>query len=256
MSRREFVALLGGAAAWPLSARAQQPSLPVIAFLSPRSVDASVRVIRKGLNETGYVEGQNVTVEYHWLEGRYDRLPALLADLVRRQVAVMAIPGSAPAVLAAKAATATIPIIFGVGEVPVGLGLVANLARPSGNATGINFFVNEVVGKRLRLLHDMVPKTVRVAVLVNPSNVPSTETTSHIVQEAAPAIGVKPRPSTLRRSARLMRPLQALRASAPMPSSSRPTHSSPAAACKLPPWRRAAGFRRLLGPVNLSKSAD
>ena len=194
MSRREFVALLGGAAAWPLSARAQQPSLPVIAFLSPRSADASVRVtaaFRKGLNETGYVEGQNVTVEYHWLEGRYDRLPALLADLVRRQVAVMAIPGSAPAVLAAKAATATIPIIFGVGEDPVGLGLVANLARPSGNATGINFFVNEVVGKRLRLLHDMVPKAVRVAVLLNPSNVVSTEATLHITQEVARAIGVQ-----------------------------------------------------------------
>ena len=194
MSRREFVALLGGAAAWPLSARAQQPSLPVIAFLSPRSADASVRVtaaFRQGLNETGYVEGQNVTVEYHWLEGRYDRLPALLADLVRRQVAVMAIPGSAPAVLAAKAATATIPIIFGVGEDPVGLGLVANLARPSGNATGINFFVNEVVGKRLRLLHDMVPKAVRVAVLLNPSNVVSTEATLHITQEVARAIGVQ-----------------------------------------------------------------
>ena len=146
---------------------------------------------RKGLNETGYVEGQNVTVEYHWLEGRYDRLPALLADLVRRQVAVMAIPGSAPAVLAAKAATATIPIIFGVGEDPVGLGLVANLARPSGNATGINFFVNEVVGKRLRLLHDMVPKAVRVAVLLNPSNVVSTEATLHITQEVARAIGVQ-----------------------------------------------------------------
>jgi putative tryptophan/tyrosine transport system substrate-binding protein len=129
-----------------------------------------------------------VTVEYHWLEGRYDRLPALLADLVRRQVAVMAIPGSAPAVLAAKAATATIPIIFGVG---VGLGLVANLARPSGNATGINFFVNEVVGKRLRLLHDMVPKAVRVAVLLNPSNVVSTEATLHITQEVARAIGVQ-----------------------------------------------------------------
>jgi putative tryptophan/tyrosine transport system substrate-binding protein len=132
-----------------------------------------------------------VTVEYHWLEGRYDRLPALLADLVRRQVAVMAIPGSAPAVLAAKAATATIPIIFGVGEDPVGLGLVANLARPSGNATGINFFVNEVVGKRLRLLHDMVPKAVRVAVLLNPSNVVSTEATLHITQEVARAIGVQ-----------------------------------------------------------------
>jgi putative tryptophan/tyrosine transport system substrate-binding protein len=195
MRRREFIKFLSSTVvAWPLSARAQQPSLPVIAFLSPRSADTSVRVtaaFRKGLNETGYVEGQNVTVEYHWLEGRYDRLPTLLADLVRQQVTVMAIPGSGPAVLAAKAATATIPIIFGVGEDPVGLGLVANLARPGGNATGINFFVNEVAAKRLRLLHDMVPKAVRVAVLVNPSNVPSTETTSHITQEVARAIGVQ-----------------------------------------------------------------
>ena len=175
MRRRNFIAgLASTTATWPLSARAQQPSIPVIAFLSGRSADASVRVataFRKGLNETGYVEGQNVTVEYHWLGGHYDNLPALIADLVRRQVAVIATPGSAPAALAAKAATATIPIIFGVGEDPVRLGLVANLARPGGNATGINFFVNEVVAKRLRLLHDMVPKTVRVAVLVNPSNV-------------------------------------------------------------------------------------
>jgi putative ABC transport system substrate-binding protein len=195
MRRRDFIKVVAGSAiTWPLSARAQQPSIPVIAFLSGRTADASVRVataFRKGLNETGYVEGQNVTVEYHWLEGRYDRLPALLADLVHRQVAVIASPGSAPAVLAAKAATATIPIIFGIGEDPVRLGLVANLARPAGNATGINFFVNEVVAKRLRLLHDMVPKAVRVAVLVNPSNVSSTEATLHIVQEAARAIGVQ-----------------------------------------------------------------
>jgi putative tryptophan/tyrosine transport system substrate-binding protein len=195
MRRRNFIAgLASTTATWPLSARAQQPSIPVIAFLGGRSADTSVRVataFRKGLNETGYVEGQNMTVEYQWLGGHYDNLPALMADLVRQQVAVIATPGSAPAALAAKAATATIPIIFGVGEDPVRLGLVANLARPGGNATGINFFVNEVVAKRLRLLHDMVPKTVRVAVLVNPSNVPSTETTSHIVQEAAPAIGVQ-----------------------------------------------------------------
>ena len=195
MRRRNFIAgLASTTATWPLSARAQQPSIPVIAFLSGRSADASVRVataFHKGLSETGYVEGQNVTVEYHWLGGHYDNLPALMADLVRRQVAVIATPGSAPAALAAKAATATIPIIFGVGDDPARLGLVANLARPSGNATGINFFVNEVVAKRLRLLHDMVPKTVRVAVLVNPSNVSSTETTSHILQEAAPAIGVQ-----------------------------------------------------------------
>jgi len=194
MRRRDFVKGIAVSSAWPLAARAQQAAMPVVAFFSGRSADASVRVataFRKGLNETGYVEGQNVTVEYHWLEGRYDRLPALMADLVRRQVAVIASPGSGPVVLAAKAATATIPIIFGVAEDPVRLGLVANLARPGGNATGINFFVNEVVAKRLRLLHDMVPKAVRVAVLVNPSNVVSTEATLHIVQEAARAIGVQ-----------------------------------------------------------------
>jgi putative ABC transport system substrate-binding protein len=195
MRRRNFIAgLASTTAAWPLGVRAQQPAIPVVAFLSGRSADASVRVataFRKGLNETGYVEGQNVTVEYHWLEGRYDRLPTLLADLVRRQVAVIASPGSGPVVIAAKAATATIPIIFGVGEDPVRLGLVANLARPGGNATGINFFVNEVVAKRLRLLHDMVPKAVRVAVLLNPSNAVSTEATLHITQEVARAIGVQ-----------------------------------------------------------------
>jgi putative ABC transport system substrate-binding protein len=168
--------------------------MPVIGFLSSRSADISVRVLaafRKGLNETGYVEGQNVMVEYHWLEGQYDRLPTLLNDLVRRQVAVIAVPGSTPAALAAKAATAKIPIIFGVGEDPVQLGLVDNLARPGGNATGINFFVAEVVAKRLRLLHDIVPKAVHVAVLVNPANASITETTLNIVQEAARAIGVQ-----------------------------------------------------------------
>jgi ABC-type uncharacterized transport system substrate-binding protein len=168
--------------------------MPVVAFVSGRSADASVRVaaaFRKGLNETGHVEGQNVTVEYHWLEGQYDRLPALLADLVGRQVTVIAIPGSDPATLAAKTATTTIPIVFGVAQDPVRLGLVANLARPGGNATGVNFFVAEVIAKRLRLLHDIVPKAVRVAVLVNPANVSNTETTLHIVQESAHALGLQ-----------------------------------------------------------------
>jgi putative ABC transport system substrate-binding protein len=195
MRRREFItAIAGSAAAWPLAAHAQQPSIPVIAFVSGRSADGSVSVaaaFRKGLNETGYAEGQNVTVEYHWLEGQYDRLPAVFADLVHRRVAVIAVPGSTPAALAAKAATTTIPIVFGVGEDPVRLGLVANLARPGGNATGINFFVGEVEAKRLRLLHDMVPKAVRFAVLVNPANVSNTETTVHVVQEAAGAIGLQ-----------------------------------------------------------------
>jgi putative ABC transport system substrate-binding protein len=195
MRRRDFIKVLAGPAfTWPLAAHAQQRTMPVIGFLSSRSADISVRVLaafRKGLNETGYVEGQNVMVEYHWLEGQYDRLPTLLNDLVRRQVAVIAVPGSTPAALAAKAATAKIPIIFGVGEDPVQLGLVDNLARPGGNATGFNFFVAEVVAKRLRLLHDIVPKAVHVAVLVNPANASITETTLNIVQEAARAIGVQ-----------------------------------------------------------------
>jgi putative ABC transport system substrate-binding protein len=193
--RREFIVTLGSTvAAWPLPALAQQPGLPVVGFINPGSPDAAalrVAAFRKGLNESGYAEGQNVTVEYYWLEGQYDRLPALVADLVRHRVAVIATPANTPAALAAKAATATIPIVFGFAEDPVQLGLVASLARPGGNATGINFFTQEVVAKRLRLLHDLVPKAVRVAVLLNPANVFSTESTTRDVQEAAPTIGLQ-----------------------------------------------------------------
>jgi putative tryptophan/tyrosine transport system substrate-binding protein len=195
MRRREVISLLGAAAAaWPLAVRAQQPALPVVGFLRIGSADANTRNVaafRKGLGETGYVEVQNVTVEYHWLEDHYDRVPAAVADLVRRQVAVIAVPGNTPAALAAKAATATIPIVFGVTEDPVRLGLVTSLAQPGGNATGINFFVNEVVAKRLQLLHELVPKAVQIAVLVNPANAANTEATLRDVREAAPAIGLQ-----------------------------------------------------------------
>jgi len=194
IGRRQFISAISGAVvAWPLAARAQQSPMPVVGFVHTGSADGSARYVAafaKGINETGFVEGQNVTVEYHYVEGQYDRLPALLADLVRRQVAVIATPIAAGA-RAAKAATATIPIVFAVGEDPVRLGLVASLARPGGNATGINYFIQEVAAKRLRLLHDLVPKAVRIAVLVNPANAATAEPTLREVQEAAPAIGLQ-----------------------------------------------------------------
>jgi putative ABC transport system substrate-binding protein len=195
MRRRQFIALLGGtAAAWPLVTRAQQPAMPVIGFVNGGAADGSAHFViafRKGLNETGYIEGQNVTVEYHWLESQFDRLPALMADLVRRRVALIATPGSGSAALAAKAGTSAIPIVFGVAEDPVRLGLVESLARPGGNATGINFFAIEVVAKQLSLLHELVPRAVRIAVLVNPGNVASVEPMMRNITEAARAIGLQ-----------------------------------------------------------------
>jgi putative ABC transport system substrate-binding protein len=194
VKRREFITLLGGAGvAWPLAARALQAAMPIVGFVEGRSAEATVRqaaAFRKALSETGYVEGQNVIVEYHWLDGQYDRLPALMADLVRRRVAVIVAFSNAPA-LAAKAATTTIPIVFGVGQDPVKMGLVASLARPGGNATGINFFNQEAVAKRLGLLHDLVPKAVRIAVLVNPANASATEPTLRELPEAARALGLQ-----------------------------------------------------------------
>ena len=192
MRRRDFIRVVGGAAGtWPVAARAQQPSMPIVGFVSAGSSDPTIAAeFRKGLNEADYFEGRNVTVEYHWLEGQFDRLPALMADLVRRRVAVI-VPFGTSAALAAKAATTDIPIVFNTGDDPVKLGLVASLARPGGNLTGINFFVNELAGKRLALLHELVPKAVRIAVLVNPANVPSTESVRREIPEAARTMGLQ-----------------------------------------------------------------
>jgi len=193
IQRREFIVTLGGAvAAWPLATRGQ-PAMPVVGLVGGGGGDMSTRYVtafHKGLSETGIVEGQNATVEYHWLEGQYDRLPSLMADLAGR-VAVIATPGSNPASIAAKAATATVPIVFGVGEDPVKLGLVVSLARPGGNATGINIFNVEVATKRLGLLHELVPKGIRMAVLVNPANTTSAEFTLRYIPEAARAYGLQ-----------------------------------------------------------------
>jgi putative tryptophan/tyrosine transport system substrate-binding protein len=194
VSRRSFITLLGGATVtWPLAARAQQPALPVIGFLHPTSPDTPadrLRGFRQGLKDTGYVEGENVTIEYRWADGQNDRLPALAAELARRRVAVIATIGNVPA-FAVKAATTTIPIVFVVAEDPVMLGLVASLSRPGGNLTGVNVFNAEVTAKRLELLRELVPAATRVAVLVNPVNARTTAATLRDVEPAARRMGLQ-----------------------------------------------------------------
>ena len=194
LQRRQFITLLGSATvAWPLAARAQQPTMPVVGFLDIRSPDAMesrLRGFRQGLRDTGNVEGDNVTIAYRWAENKVDRLPELVAELVRGRIAVIIASGGVAVAMAAKAATTTIPILFIVSEDPVRLGLVTSLARPSGNLTGVNFFNTELVAKQLELLRELVPRSARVAVFVNPAST-TAETTLKDVEPAARAIGLQ-----------------------------------------------------------------
>jgi ABC-type uncharacterized transport system substrate-binding protein len=189
--RREFITLLGGTAAWPLAARAQQPAMPIIGFLhsgSPGPWASMVAAFREGLNDRGYAEGRNVAIEYRWAEGNYDRLPILAADLVQRQVTIIVTPGSTPATLAAKAATATIPIVFAVGGDPVKFGFVTSFNQPNGNLTGASLFAVKLEAKRVELLCELVPGALTIALLINP-NTPVYESETNEVQSAARLLG-------------------------------------------------------------------
>jgi putative ABC transport system substrate-binding protein len=192
LKRREFITLLGGAAVWPLTAHAQQRAMPVIGYLGPESATAfasRVRAFRQGLGETGYAEGRNVAIEFRWAESQHSRLPALAADLVGRQVAVIVAPGGAPAALAAKSVTSTIPIVFEMGADPVAIGLVNSLNRPGGNLTGVSSLNVGVTPKRLEILHEAVPTAGVVAVLVNPTS-PTTDSQLRSLQPAAQTLGL------------------------------------------------------------------
>ena len=258
MRRRQFITLVGNAAlAWPLAARAQQAAMPVVALISGRSREAAVGLaaeFRKGLSQTGRTDGRNVVVEDHWLEGHYERIPALIDDIVRRNVAVIATPANSPATLAAKAATSTIPIVFGVGEDPVELGLVASLAKPGGNATGINFFASEIDAKRLGLMHEMLPKANRFAVLINPANGTTAGATSKALEQAARVIGLELVFFAPALRLRLTRPLRRSGGNAQMRSSSPPMPILPPAPRSWAPWRCAIEYRRALFRAKTSKS--
>jgi putative ABC transport system substrate-binding protein len=255
MRRREFIALLGGTAVWPLAARAQQPAMPVIGFLDTRSPDGMtdrLRAFREGLKDSGYVERENVAIEYRWAENQLDRLPELAAELVRRQVAV--IVGATPSAFAAKAATTTIPIVFIAAEDPVKLGLVASLARPGGNLTGINFLNTELTAKRLELLRELVPAATRVAVLVNPAG-PDAETTLRDVEPAARAIGLQIQVLNASTSREIDAAFATFVRERPTPSSSASTSFLIAGAPNWSTWRRATRSPRHIPCVSLPKPA-
>ena len=256
-NRRAFIVGLGGAVAWPVVARAQQPMMPVIGFLSDQSPDFfadGMRGFHQGLKDTGYVEGENVAVEYRWAENQFDRLPALAAELVRRRVTVI-VSGTSSTALAAKTATTTVPILFIAAEDPVKRGLVASLGRPGGNLTGVNFFAVELVKKRLELLRELVPKATRVAVLVSPTNAAVTEATLKDVEAAAPSMGCKSKCSTPTTVARLMQRSRRSCASDPTPFSSTPALFLPVGVFNWSSWQRATRYPRYMECANALKSA-
>src|SRR5215831_7901924 len=250
LKRREFITLLGGAAAgWPLAARAQQTAMPIVGYVPASDRPERLALFKSGLAESGFVEGRNVIVEPRSAEGRYDRFPELVADLVRKRVAVIAVPGSQSAAIAAKAATETIPIVFAVAEDPVKLGLVASLSQPGGNATGINFFTEEVVAKRLALLREFVPGARRVAALLNPSDRGQTESTERQLKVAALICCMR---ATARRS---MPPSRRFCGSDPTRCSSVPTDITTAVACNSPFSRRCVQFPPRSPRTTMSKWA-
>ena len=257
LKRREFIALLGGAAAWPLAARAQQPAMPVIGFLHPGSPEANAKFVagfRKGLAETGYVEGRNVAIEYRWGHGTSDRLPELVADLISRPVAVIVTPGSVAAALAAKAATATIPIVYAIGADPVQAGLVASLNRPGGNVTGISSMNVGLAAKQLGLLHQLLHRDVRFAVLTNPGN-PQIRSLLADVQAAAAAMGQQLEiiaAATNRDISPAFSEAGRKRADALL---IRPTRCSAIVSCNWPRWRRVMRCRRSTPYASLPKPA-
>jgi putative ABC transport system substrate-binding protein len=256
--RRDFITLLGGAAtAWPLAARAQQPAMPVIGFLNATSPDTNADVLlafHRGLKETGFVEGENVAIVYRWAENQLDRLPELAAELVHRRVAMIAALSHDPA-FAAKAATTTIPIVFLAGQDPVKLGLVASLARPGGNLTGVNFFVSELGAKRLELLRELAPGIARVAVFLNSASPAGTESTQRDVEAAASAMRLQIQVLDATTSREIEPPSQALRASDPTPYSSAPVPFSRAGVSNSPNWRHATPSPRSMEGANIPKSA-